>query len=242
MQAWYPTTVKPSPLLACLFSEVVIAVQACESVGAESLHPDEAQYVARAVPKRVAEFAAGRACARVALEQLGVASFTLHVGADREPLWPAGITGSITHTAGFCGVVAAQQQRIASLGIDAEVQRAVRAELRRAICTPAEEEQLQQLSPARAADLATVVFSAKEAFFKCQFPLTHQWLNFHDVSVQYDDPTRAFAEAHCAAGLRILPHRPLEIEQWSPPPWTGRFACDPQLVATGFALAPSARR
>ena len=237
MQAEYPTNIRPSALLASLFSQEVLAVQACGSIAAESLHPAEAEYVARAVPKRLAEFAAGRACARVALAQLGVASFTLHVGADREPLWPPGITGSITHTAGFCGVVAAQQRHIASLGVDAEVHRAVRVELRRAICTPAEERHLEQLPPDRAADLATVVFSAKEAFFKCQFPLTRQWLNFHDVSVEYEDPLRAFTAAHSAVELRILPHRSLEIERWSAPPWAGRLACDSELVATGFAIA-----
>ena len=237
MQAEYPTNIRPSPLLASLFSAEVLAVQACGVIAAESLHPAEAEYVARAVPKRVAEFAAGRACARVALAQLGVASFILHVGADREPLWPAGITGSITHTAGFCGVVAAQQRQIASLGIDAEVHRAVRAELRCAICTPAEERQLEQLPPDHAADLATVVFSAKEAFFKCQFPLTRQWLNFHDVGVQYEDPLRAFTPAHSVVELRIHPHRSLEIERWASPPWTGRLACDSELVATGFAIA-----
>src|SRR3984893_9355145 len=65
------------------------------------LHPAEAEYVARAVPKRIAEFAAGRACARAALAEFGVREFALRAAPDRQPLWPEGFIGSIAHTAGL---------------------------------------------------------------------------------------------------------------------------------------------
>jgi 4'-phosphopantetheinyl transferase EntD len=31
---------------------------------------------------------------------------------------------------------------------------------------------------------ATVIFSAKEAFYKCQYPVTGQWLEFEDAHVE----------------------------------------------------------
>src|ERR1700730_18709662 len=65
------------------------------------LHPAEAEDVARAVPKRIAEFAAGRACARAALAEFGVREFALRAAPDRQPLWPEGFIGSIAHTAGL---------------------------------------------------------------------------------------------------------------------------------------------
>jgi 4'-phosphopantetheinyl transferase EntD len=35
----------------------------------------------------------------------------------------------------------------------------------------------------RRPELATKFFCAKEAFYKCQYPVTGQWLDFHEVAV-----------------------------------------------------------
>src|SRR5215469_3139377 len=94
--------IQHSPTIAGLFGVPVAAFEAQGPVDPRVLAPEEAAHVARAVPKRVGEFAAGRACARRALEQLGVPDFVLRVGPHREPIWPVGMAGSITHTAGFC--------------------------------------------------------------------------------------------------------------------------------------------
>ncbi len=214
-------------MLRGLLCDRVIAFEAREPVGPEALLEEEARYVRRAVPKRIAEFAAGRACARRALAELAIDDFALRVGADREPLWPEGITGSITHTEGFCGVVVARTTEAASLGIDAERRDAVHRRLWRQIATPQELQWLEALPPARATDMAGVLFSAKEAFFKCQFPLTREWLNFSDLSVSVEFRT-----------LRIAPVRRLALEASAPPPWTGRCALRGGLIVTGFGLPP----
>jgi len=187
--------VRTSSLLGGLFTEGVIAFEARELLAADTLRAEEARDVARAVPKRVAEFATGRACARRALAELGVTGFALRVGADREPLWPEGLTGSITHTSGFCGVVVAEKTAALSLGVD------------------------------RSVAMASVLFSAKEAFFKCQFPLTREWLNFGDVS------------AHVGRrNFRITPTRPLALEGLVAAPWMGRYAFEGPLVVSGVIL------
>jgi 4'-phosphopantetheinyl transferase EntD len=49
------------------------------------------------VEKRWREFAAGRSCARKALAASGHAPVAVLQGAGREPVWPQGIVGSITH-------------------------------------------------------------------------------------------------------------------------------------------------
>lgn len=216
-----------SRLLGGLFSCRVIAFEAREPIGPETLRAEEARYVRRAVAKRAGEFAAGRACARRALAELAIADFPLRVGADREPLWPEGITGSITHTAGFCGVVVARTTEAASLGVDAERRGAVHRRLWRQIATPPEIQWLGTLPAARAADMATLLFSAKEAFFKCQFPLTREWLNFSDVSVSVE-----------SGALRIAPARPLALQALTPAPWAGRYALRDALVVAGFGLPP----
>ncbi len=216
-----------SRLLTRLFADRVIAFEARQPIGPETLKEEEARAIARAVPKRAAEFAAGRACARRALAELAILDFALRVGPDREPLWPQGVTGSITHTAGFCGVAVARRTEMASLGIDAERRGAVARRLWRHIATEREILWLEGLPEARATDMASLVFSAKEAFFKCQFPLTREWLSFSDVSVSVESRV-----------LRLMPSRRLALQALLPPPWTGRYALSGALVVTGFGLPP----
>jgi 4'-phosphopantetheinyl transferase EntD len=214
-----------SRLLGGLFTDGVVAFEARQPVGLETLRAEEAEYVARAVPKRAGEFAAGRACARRALAALAIADFPLRVGADREPLWPEGVTGSITHTSGFCGVVVASKATFGSLGIDAELVNAVHRRLWRQITTVQELRWLDGLPVPEADRMASILFSAKEAFFKCQFPLTRQWLNFADLSIRIEP--HAFG---------VVPRKALALEGLARPPWTGRYALEDSLIVTGLSL------
>jgi 4'-phosphopantetheinyl transferase EntD len=214
-----------SALLAGLFTVQVVAIEAREPLPLQLLRPEEAAHLARAAPRRAGEFAAGRACARAALAQLQIEDFPLQVGPDREPLWPPGVSGSITHTEGYCGVVVAPKRLLLSLGIDAELRGAVRPALWRQICTADEQHWLQSLPELEAREMATLIFSAKEAFFKCQFYPTRQWVNFSDVSVSVE-----------TGGFEIRPHRKLKLESLTPPPWSGRFAAEQNLIVTGISL------
>jgi 4'-phosphopantetheinyl transferase EntD len=216
-----------STLLRALFAAPVTAFESRGPVSASVLLPEEAAYVARAVPKRVGEFAAGRACARRALAELEITDFPLRVGPDREPLWPERIAGSITHTADYCGVVVARTSVLASLGVDAERRDAVRPELWRHIATADEQAQLRGLPDQLARERASLVFSAKESFFKCQYYLTRQWLKFSDVSVSVDE-----------GSFRIHPRAPLALQMLRAPPWEGRFAVEGALIVTGIGLDP----
>jgi enterobactin synthetase component D / holo-[acyl-carrier protein] synthase len=224
------TPLRASSLLRGLFPNGVAAFEARSPVGTETLHEQERRSIERAAPKRAAEFATGRACARHALAALGITGFALRVGPDREPLWPEGVTGSITHTAGFCGAVVARRTLCGSLGVDAERRDAVHRALWRQIATPAELQWLEGLPPGLAVEMATVVFSAKESFFKCQFPLTHAWLNFADVSVSVEPPQ-----------LRVTPCRALAAASHVPAPWEGRCAIEDDWVFTGFWVAATDR-
>ncbi len=218
-----------SRLLGRLFSDRVVAFESRQMLGLEALRSEEAPYVARAVPKRVAEFATGRACARRGLAELAIVDFPLRVGADREPLWPVGITGSITHTAGFCGAVVAKTTAVRSIGIDAELASAVHRRLWRHIATAAELRWLEGLPAPRARLMASIVFSAKEAFFKCQFPLTREWLNFADVAIRIE-----------RRDFEVSPARALALEALVPAPWVGRYVREDPLIVTGLSLPAGA--
>lgn len=144
----------------------------------------ERELLGRAVPKRVGEFAAGRLCARRALQELGVVDFPLRVGGDRQPLWPQSVVGSITHTTGYCAAVAAPRQRVRALGLDSEVVGNVNAEIWPRICVPAELAWIGSLPEAEQRAAATLIFSAKEAFYKCQYALVGERLSFQDARVE----------------------------------------------------------
>jgi 4'-phosphopantetheinyl transferase EntD len=177
------------------------------------------------VQKRVQEFAAGRACARAALVQMGYGPVALPPGADRTPHWPDGATGSITHTDGYCAAVVARTAQIRALGLDAEPQDSVKPHLWRRICTPGELATLQAQDEAEARLAATLLFSAKEAFYKCQHTLTGQWLGFTDISVEFDSDR-----------FRVRPTRSLQITQYHPGPWEGRYLREQGLLITGFCI------
>jgi 4'-phosphopantetheinyl transferase EntD len=170
--------------LANLFPPGALAAELRQPGDPALLYPEEAAHLGRAVSSRRQEFAAGRLCARRVLAEFGVLNFPIKAAEDRQPLWPANIVGSITHTDGFGAAVAAEKKLIAAIGLDSEVAGRVKAELWPSICTPGEIRWLKSLPESQHESAATVIFAAKEAFYKCQYPLTAEWLNFHDATVE----------------------------------------------------------
>lgn len=214
-----------APRIAALFSKGAVAYQTHDTISAATLLPPEQQSLLRAVPKRISEFAAGRACARAALAQLGYGEVALPMGADRAPCWPSGATGSITHTHGYCAAVVAATTSIRALGLDAEPETSVKPHLWRRICTPEELAVLHTQEATQAAATATLIFSAKEAFYKCQHTLTGEWLGFTDISVDIESD-----------GFSVRPTRSLQIADLCPGPWRGGYLHERGLVITGLCI------
>lgn len=145
------------------------------------LHAEEALAVARAVPRRRREFAAGRVLARQALARLGASVGAIPVGADRAPLWPLGVIGSITHCDGWVAAAVAWEQTLRGLGIDAEPARPLTREVRDRVCTLRERQWLATQDDGL--PWSTLVFSAKESLYKC---VSHELpdLDFHEVDIE----------------------------------------------------------
>ncbi len=134
--------------------------------------------MARAIPKRRYEFAAGRRAARTAMAALGLPHAAVPSGPDRAPGWPAGLTGSIAHCDAVC--IAAVSQNHRSIGIDIEPAEDLPADLITIICTDAEQAWLPQTGRGR---VAKQIFSAKEAVYKAQYPLTGRIIGFDDLNL-----------------------------------------------------------
>jgi 4'-phosphopantetheinyl transferase EntD len=152
-----------------------------------TLYPEEEAIVARAVEKRRREFITARACAREALAQLGQPPQAIGTGSRGEPLWPAGLVGSITHCEGYRACAVARAGDLATLGVDAEPNQPLPDGLLADIALPEEREWLRYLRrEAPEAHWDRLLFSIKESVYKAWFPLAERWLGFEDAVVGID--------------------------------------------------------
>jgi 4'-phosphopantetheinyl transferase EntD len=205
------------------------------------LLPAEAALLGRAVPKRMQEFAAGRICARRALAEFGIKDFAIERAADRQPLWPTSMVGSITHTIGFCAAVVAARATTAAIGFDSELvggelvgglpRGGVQPHLWPSICVAAEIDWLEALPEPQRIPAATLIFSAKEAFYKCQYPLTFEQLGFHDARVELNDWGAS------PGSFTIAATRPIAFAAWASRPMTGRYLFHGDYVTSGLCVA-----
>lgn len=136
----------------------------------------------RAVPKRVAEFAGGRAAAREALAHLGVTgAAALAIGrAGRAPCWPAGVVGALTHAGAWAAAAVARSAGYAGIGLDLEQVRAVSEAVIGRVALPAERQWLDGLPPALRAEGFALLFSAKESVYKALNPATGVYLGYRE--------------------------------------------------------------
>lgn len=148
--------------------------------------PEEQWLVARAVPKRSLEFARGRACAHEALGGLGIHGLPILSGARREPLWPTGVVGTISHTDGMCAAAVALASGYEGVGIDLEPERPLSARIARTVCTRSELGEAERALAFEPLLIARLLFCAKESVYKCQYPSTSRFLTFDDVQIRLE--------------------------------------------------------
>lgn len=165
-----------------------------ETAGAEAALADEEgplalrlpADLAGAVPRRRAEFLAGRLCAMLALRAIGAPPKVGRAG--RAPVWPPGATGSIAHAGGRAIAVAAR--RPARLGVDCEtlLTPQAAAEIGPLILRDAE----WRLRPEamETAHFLTLAFSAKEALYKALSDSLDEIPDFHAARVTGVAPGR----------------------------------------------------
>ncbi|MFN4058509.1 MAG: 4'-phosphopantetheinyl transferase [Roseinatronobacter sp.] len=153
---------------------------------------DEVFAIEHVTAARAREFAAGRAAARMAMENLGHAPRPILQGEDRAPIWPVGLTGSITHTSRDALAVVTDDPTIRALGIDMEPSTPLEPDLWRAICTQDDLLWLARLGPSQRGHFAKLIFSAKEAFYKAQYQISGTLIDFRDVDLSPDLSTSRF--------------------------------------------------
>ncbi|MFT6834032.1 MAG: enterobactin synthetase component D [Francisellaceae bacterium] len=137
--------------------------------------------IKNSVYNRQAEFLAGRLAAKTSLRRLGFNSFTVHVGEQRQPIWPKGIYGSITHIEDKAICVAGSNVYI---GIDLEswISFDTMLQIRDQIVI-SKELVLHKKYGIKESRLFTLIFSAKESIFKALFEQVGYYFDFKAVEL-----------------------------------------------------------
>lgn len=154
--------------------------------------PTELEEMPRAVEKRRREYVAGRVAAHRAMEKLGLSARPVLSNRSRAPSWPRGLTGSLTHNDTTCVAAVARASQVRSIGIDVEDESPLGPDLIATICTLEERAWLATQPEAARGHLAKLIFCAKEAVYKCQYPVSHRLLDFDAVLVTPDVDTGQF--------------------------------------------------
>ena len=169
-----------------LFPSFVRGVLAPTGPDCDRAPPEERAAVAGAGPARRREFLCGRACAHAALGAIGRDAGPIGVGRGRQPLWPPGAVGSISHAGDWAGAVVARTEDAWAIGFDMEVlDPPLTPDVERLVLS-AQERSPGALGDQPAPHRSKVAFSAKEAVYKCLFPRTGWRLGFSDVTVDVD--------------------------------------------------------
>jgi len=127
--------------------------------------------------KRKADHLAGRIAAFHALNGQTVPG----IGNNGEPLWPTGITGSISHS-GTQAVAICRQNGLTGIDCEAIIDEKESREIQDGVIHPQEAQLLTQSG--LPFDLAfTLTFSAKESLFKALFPQVQAWMGFDSARI-----------------------------------------------------------
>ncbi len=149
---------------------------------------DMPQSLQSAVNKRCAEYLAGRIVARQAIERINGTKPQIGTHKDRSPIWPKGLIGSITHSDRFAAAALAQQKYHQFLGIDFEhwINAQLADELSGQILDKYEKQLLSQCSISFEQGV-TLIFSAKESFYKALYPHVKTFFGFDEARVSSMD-------------------------------------------------------
>ncbi|MFU8873828.1 4'-phosphopantetheinyl transferase family protein [Micromonospora sp. SL4-19] len=217
-------------MIEALLPSAVVTVEAFSDIPGEAPYPGEEDLVAKAVESRHREFVTARRCAREALARLGYAPAPIRSGLRREPRWPAGVVGSITHCAGYRAAAVTRDTALAGLGIDAEPHDALPDEVAEAVTVAGEPELLRRLSLADpSVHWDRLLFSAKESVYKAWYPLTGRWLGFEDAELSIDPTAGSFTARLLVDGTRTDGGPPLAALH-------GRYLVADGLIVTSVTL------
>lgn len=180
----------------------------------DELTPVEKSQIGDVCGKRYAEFAAGRSQARQLIAALTGVAETLKIGDFRQPLWPRSVTGSISHSDNYCAVAVAPISVLDGLGIDVEPFEELDADVAEVVLTDSElaataandKARIQSGREALGGKAHKLIFSIKEAIYKCCYPQVQAFIDFKQCNVTLDTDLceyRAVIDCHNSSGAPV---------------------------------------
>ena len=177
-----------APDISGLFPDGVLTACEVRENWSDALLPLEEKQLGDVCDKRRAEFSAGRNCARRLMVALHGDPVPLLTGDYRQPMWPQGMVGSISHADEICAVALARTDDVASLGVDVEVLESLDDAVTDLVLTPAEQ------VATRNADgwVRKLIFSIKESNYKCCYHQVRSFIDFQQCEVRLNMREQSF--------------------------------------------------
>ena len=191
----------PGGLLALAVPEGVLTATSLVATDHAPSLLAEADALGPATWLRRNAFATSRRLARDLLAQSGCEDATIGRRADGAPIWPSGLCGSFSYNEEWCAVAVAKSLPGSAIGIDLERLEDIPYNAWDDIVSYQELRGMSRhgLPPAQLVNLA---FTAKEAYFKAQCPLTGDAdLEFRDVRLAIDSTDGQLTLAPLPRGL-----------------------------------------
>jgi 4'-phosphopantetheinyl transferase EntD len=177
---------------------IVISHRLISAGDEHALLPQEAPAFASSVDRVRRASGAARIVARQLLASLGYPECPIPRAPSGAPVWPAGVIGSLAHDSRVAIATVGLADEVAALGIDIEPAEILPPELLELVATPEERLKIGE-DPFR----GRLLFVAKEAVYKAVYPLDRQFLDHHDVQINF-----AERKAHIHSGrvvdIRVL--------------------------------------
>lgn len=136
--------------------------------------------IERSVHKRQSEYFAGRYLSKILMSLvISQPSKNILSGEDRAPIWPSGISGSISHSNNTVGAIVGLEQNISIVGLDIEniLTPTNAKDIKQQIAIDSEYDVMSRANhPENIA--ITLLFSAKESLYKALFPQVKSFFGF----------------------------------------------------------------
>lgn len=140
------------------------------------------QVLDKAVAKRRAEYLAARYAARQLLQNAGCDGH-VDTSPSREPVWPAGWCGSLSHTRGHAIAVIAPRDAGLTPGVDIEMFDAKTMRETAEMFTSLDERRLLAACGLAYETALLILFSAKESLFKALYPEVNCFFGFEAARI-----------------------------------------------------------
>lgn len=176
----------------CLKNIIPDSLSFCTSDFDKDIIPTVSQNLLNSIQStnkyRILEFSAGRMCAQKAIQKLLHSHYSYEIFREHNglPLWPKEIVGSISHKKNYCVAICGLKSEFISIGVDIECCEKSDLEIITRICVAPEIECFNSCPLEKKNIFASLMISAKEAFFKYQFPITNLFIDFDDIHIYID--------------------------------------------------------